>query len=178
MARRMTGEPTSACYHAEADRPLNVVAGVNFGEKRVERTKCLMGDDGEARRTKLPSETAGREKGRTAGDGEGNKVDTIWVFDPDGEGGMRPAPEPTRYSPRSRARRTTCTRHPPLRDGPPRELPTLRFALEDVGAALRGGPDWLPRLYGSRFQTRSGSSTSPTPPWTAPTPCSRYPAPD
>ena len=50
-ARRMASELGSVCCHAEADRLLNVVGGVNFGTKRVERTTRLVGDDLEAWRT-------------------------------------------------------------------------------------------------------------------------------
>ena len=50
-ARRMASELGSACCCAEADRLLNVVAGVNFGAKRVERTTRLVGDDLERWRT-------------------------------------------------------------------------------------------------------------------------------
>ena len=50
-ARRMASELGSVCCHAEADRLLNVVGGVNFGAKRVERTTRLVGDDLEAWRT-------------------------------------------------------------------------------------------------------------------------------
>ena len=50
-ARRMASELGSACCHGEADRLLNVVAGVNFGANRVERTTRLVGDDLERWRT-------------------------------------------------------------------------------------------------------------------------------
>ena len=50
-ARRMASELGSACCYGEADRLLNVVAGVNFGAKRVERTTRLVGDDLERWRT-------------------------------------------------------------------------------------------------------------------------------
>jgi len=131
-ARRMASELGSACCHGEADRLLNVVAGVNFGTKRVERTTRLVGDDLERWRTEwlsgsitvvggapvrrplregrilcvgldgtgvpaLPSETAGR-KGK---DGRATtreaKVGAVWVAEPDGEGGTRPAPGSTRH---------------------------------------------------------------------------------
>ena len=55
MARRMASELGSACCNAEADRLLNVVGGVNFGAKRVERATRLVGEDVEARRTELLS---------------------------------------------------------------------------------------------------------------------------
>ena len=54
-ARRMASELGSACCCEEADRLLNVVAGVNFGAKRVERTTRLVGDDLEAWRTECLS---------------------------------------------------------------------------------------------------------------------------
>ena len=143
-ARRMASELGSACCCAEADRLLNVVAGVNFGAKRVERTTRLVGDDLERWRTEwlsgsitvvggdgeawndasfdgapvrrplregripcvgldgtgipaLPSETAGRKgkDGRTTT--REAKVGAVWVVEPDGEGGMRPAPGSTRH---------------------------------------------------------------------------------
>ena len=55
MARRMASELGSARCYAEADRLLNVVGGVNFGAKRVERATRLVGEDVEARRTELLS---------------------------------------------------------------------------------------------------------------------------
>ena len=54
-ARRMASELGSACSYAEANRLLNVVGGVNFGAKRVERTTRLVGDDLERWRTRLLS---------------------------------------------------------------------------------------------------------------------------
>ena len=55
MARRMASELGSSCCYGEADRLLNVVGGVNFGAKRVERATRAVGEDVEARRRELLS---------------------------------------------------------------------------------------------------------------------------
>ena len=65
MARRMASELGSSCCYAEADRLLNVVGGVNFGAKRVERATRAVGEDVEARRQEMLSSAA------TAFGGEG-----------------------------------------------------------------------------------------------------------
>ena len=198
-ARRMASELGSACCYAEADRLLNVVAGVNFGAKRVERTTRLVGDDLERWRTEwlsgsitvvggdgeasndasfdgapvrrplkegrilcvgldgtgvpaLPSETAGR-KGKDGGRATTReaKVGAVWVVEPDGEGGMRPAPGSTRYFAAVESAEDDAKGDSPVARRLLRELAALGFAPEDVGVALGDGADWLRRLYGTWF---------------------------
>ena len=57
-ARRMASAVGSTCCHAEADRLLHELAGVNLGAKRVERTTSLVGDDIEAQRLEALGEAA------------------------------------------------------------------------------------------------------------------------
>ena len=198
-ARRMASELGSACCYGEADRLLNVVAGVNFGAKRVERTTRLVGDDLERWRTEwlsgsitvvggdgeasndasfdgapvrrplregrilcvgldgtgvpaLPSETAGR-KGKDGGRATTReaKVGAVWVVEPDGEGGMRPAPGSTRYFAAVESAEDDAQGDSPVARRLLRELAALGFAPEDVGVALGDGADWLRRLYGTWF---------------------------
>ena len=178
-ARRMASELGSACCHGEADRLLNVVAGVNFGTKRVERTTRLVGDDLERWRTEwlsgsitvvggapvrrplregrilcvgldgtgipaLPSETAGR-KGK---DGRATtreaKVGAVWVAEPDGEGGTRPAPGSTRHFAAVES----------AEDDAKGDSPAWRWGTARTGF---GG------CTGRGSRTRSASSTSSTP---------------
>ena len=68
-ARRMASELGSACCCAEADRLLNVVAGVNFGAKRVERTTRLVGDDAGGQGRRGLGGRAGRRRRDAAGAG-------------------------------------------------------------------------------------------------------------
>ena len=175
-----------------------MVAGVNFGAKRVERTTRLVGDDLERWRTEwlsgsitvvggdgeawndasfdgapvrrplkegrilcvgldgtgipaLPSETAGR-KGK---DGRATtreaKVGAVWVVEPDGEGGMRPAPGSTRHFAAVESAEDDAKGDSPVARRLLRELAALGFAPEDVGVALGDGADWLRRLYGEWF---------------------------
>ena len=198
-ARRMASELGSACCYGEADRLLNVVAGVNFGTKRVERTTRLVGDDLEAWRTRqlsgsitvvgedgaaandasfdgspvrrslkdgrilcvgldgtgvpaLPSETAGRQgkNGERATTREA-KVGAIWMVEPDGEGGMRPVPDSTRYFAAVESAEDDPRGDSPVARRLLRELAALGFAPEDVGVALGDGADWLRRLYEAWF---------------------------
>ena len=76
MARRMASELGSSCCYGEADRLLNVVGGVNFGAKRVERATRAVGEDAEARRTELLSPSISVVGGEgSAADAEGASND-------------------------------------------------------------------------------------------------------
>ena len=75
MARRMASELGSSCCYAEANRLLEVVGGVNFGAKRVERATRSVGEDVESRRTELLSSSisvVGGEGSAAGGGGASN----------------------------------------------------------------------------------------------------------
>ena len=100
----------------------------------------------------LPSETAGR-KGKDGGRATTReaKVGVVWVAEPDGEGGMRPAAGSSWCFAAIESAENDAPGDSPVARRLLRELAARGYAPEDVGVALGDGADWLRRLYEEWF---------------------------
>ena len=99
-----------------------------------------------------PSETAGR-RGKDGGRATTReaKVGSIWLIEPDGEGGMRDVPGSARCFAAVESAGDDGEGDSPVARRLLRELSALGFAPEDVGVAIGDGADWLRRLFDQWF---------------------------